>query len=358
MIKKIEEIKNTKIKSLFEFLCENVEEKLLTKAGKVSKDRKGNEKSKSFIKLKESILENTSLFTVEKIEINGRQEISVNKIEIDKTIAKIILSTYKNNFERTIIKDDYQIIDYDIEFELAKEHKIMLEAKDNIYKLNEVIEKINNFNDCDALIDFKKLSFFVIKIEYDGKEMFFFEKFDNIMKLDKTRLMKLFSRRSEKKFNIVQGDFLYLKYDLPCFLFDNEMYIMRKYTFEAIFDYEERYKETCCDRGNLNFISNLNIFSDFDNFKTELDTNNINVLRKFAGIIKEKSMVQSLCQNFNEIKKLIRDQKISNLIIIENGKLNVEKSNFQSILKLLNRDHLKHQITKENFEANSKIKRK
>ncbi len=357
MIKKIEEIQNVKIKSIFEFLCENVEEKLLTKTGKISKDMQGSEKIIRSIKLKESILENTSLFTIEKIKINGRQEISVNKIEIDKPIAEIILATYKKNFERTIIKNNYQIIDYNIEFELAKEHKIMLEAKDNVHKLNEIIGKINNFNDCSALIDFNKLSFFVIKIEYNGKEILFFEKFDKIMKLDKTRLMKFFSRRNEKKFNMVGGNFLYIKYDLPCFLFDNEMYIMRKHTFEAIFDYEEKYKETCCNRENLNFISDLDIFSDFDNFKTELDTNNMNVLRKFAGIIQEKNMVQSLFQDFNEIKKLIRDQKISNLIIIENDKINVEKSNLQSILKLLNRDHLKHPITKENFESNSKIKR-
>ena len=54
----------------------------------------GNEKIEKSLKLKEGILENTSFFTVEKTEIDGRQEISVNKIEIDETIAKIILSTY------------------------------------------------------------------------------------------------------------------------------------------------------------------------------------------------------------------------------------------------------------------------
>lgn len=357
MVKKIEEIQNAKIKSLFEFLCEDVEEKLLNKTGKVSKDRQGNEKVKSSIKLKDGVLENTSLFTIEKVEIGGRKEISINKIEIDKTIAERILSTYKRNFEKTVIKNNYEIIDYNIEFELAKEHKIMKEAKDNVHKLNEIIEKINNFNDCDAPIDFNKLSFFVIKIEKDGKEVFFFERFDNIMKLDKTRLMKFLSRRNEKKFNIVKGNFLYLKYSLPCFLFDNEMYIMKKHTFEDIFDYGEKYKEICSNKENLDFISNLNMCGDFNNFKKELDTKNINILRKFAGIVQEKDMVQSLFENFNKIKKLVKDQKIFHLIVIENDKINIKKSNFQSILKLLNRDHLKHPITNENFESNSKIKR-
>ncbi len=357
MLDKIENIKNEKIKSLFVFLCENIEEKIRTKKGKVSKDRQGEEKIKRSVKLKDGILENTSLLTIEKIEVEGRKEISVNKIEIDKTIAEKILSTYKKNFERTIIKHDYQIIDYNIEFELAKEHKIMKETKDNVHKLKEVITKLNNFNDCEDMIDFSKLSFYVVKVDFNGKNVYFFERFETTMKLDKTRLMKFFGKRREKKFNAVKGDFLYLHYDLPCFLFDNEMYILKKHTFEDIFDYEEKYKKICSDKKNIEFISKLNAFSDMDDFKKELDTDNINVLRKFSGIVKEKEIIIKLFQDFEKIKQLVNDQKIFSLIVIENNKINLKKSNFQSVLKLLNRDHLKHQITNENFESNSKIKR-
>ena len=70
---------------------------------------------------------------------------------------------------------------------------------------------------------------FVIKVDFGGKNLLFFERFDNIMKLDKTRLMKLLSNRNEKKFNTVTGDFLYLKYHMPCYLFNDEMFILKKY---------------------------------------------------------------------------------------------------------------------------------
>ena len=356
MIQTINEIENSKIKSLFNFLCENVEDKIKTNTGKISKDREGNEKIEKSLKLKEGILENTSFFTVEKTEIEGRQEISVNKIEIDKTIAKIILSTYKRNIESTIIKHNYQIIDYDIEYELAKEHKIMTEPKDKVHKLNEIITKINDFNGCNQSIDFKKLSFFVIKTDFDGNSAYFFERFENIMRLEKTRLMKLLGKKNEKKFNTVSGDFLYLKYNLPCYLFDDEMFILKKYIFEDIFDYSEKYKKVCKDKENINFILGLDMCSDIKEFTDSLNTDNMNVLRKFSKVMQEKEMIKSLFADFNKIKELVKEHNKYSTIVIEDNKINIKKSNFQTILKLLNRDHLEHNITKEKFESNSKMK--
>ena len=96
--------------------------------------------------------------------------------------------------------------------------------------------------------------------------------------------------------------------------------------------------------------------SDINEFKKALDTDNMNVLRKFSKIMQEKEIVKSMFEDFNKIKELVKEHNKFSTIVIENNKINIKKSNFQSILKLLNRDHLEHKITQEKFESNSKIK--
>ena len=354
-IKEIQEIENAIAKDVFEFICEDNEEQQITPKGEPKKTREGETKPpiKSII-LKEIILENTHIYFFEKHEDNS---LGCTEFDINKEISKQILQKYKNNFEKSIIPYNYTIVPFDLGGSLSGgAHKMMVLDEGEVYNLSDIKQMIADCNNSSSDIEYKKLDFYVIVVDYNGTKLYIFENFEQSMRLDKSRLLKAITSRNQKKFNKVSNnEHFYLKFDMTCFLFGGKLYILRKPTFEKIFDYEKKYKEACTKPENINYVDSLGIMNNIELFKQNLDTDNLNILRKFTYLMDFQEEIKTLVSDMNKVRKLITDYKVKG-IVIENNKILVEKSNFQSILKLLDRAQTEHPITKEKFESEHKTR--
>lgn len=356
-LEKIESIEDSTIKDIFSLLCENAETEQTTKLGKPKKNKDGTPKPKILsTELKENIIQNTKLYFFEKYDDDS---LSCTEFDINDEIAKEILKKYKNNFERTIIPHKYQIINFDIEAKLGDgKDQIMKLESSKVNNLTNIQNLISNCNNSSSDVDFKKLDFYVIKTEENGKEIYFFEKYESSMRLDKTRLLKALISRRQKKFNKVSGEeHFYLNYNMSCFLFGDFLYILRKPTFERIFDYEKVYHEICTKEENIKFVEDLQIFDSIDNFKENLDTDSLNILRKFSHLMNYQKEIKLLVSDISKVKQLLKDWKVKG-VKIENDKISIAQSKFQSILKFLGRGQREHPITKEKFDEDINVKDK
>lgn len=355
-LERIEAIKNPEIQKITSFLCQNIETKQKTPLGKLRKNKDGSLKPKKLsVDLKNEIIKNTQIYFFEKYEDN---KLSCIKFDINEEIAEEILKKYKRNLEKSIISHDYQIIDFNINVELAEKTSIMSIEESKVNNLKTIKNLVLNCNHSSSDINYKKLDFYIIKTFENGEEIYFFEKYEKGMRLDKTRLLKIFTSKKEKRFNKVSGDeHLYLNYPMSCFLFNQKMYILRKPIFERIFDYETLYKAICSKKENINFVNELNLFDDTRKFEERLQTDNLNILRKFSHLMNYKKEIKLLVNDIEKVKKLLKDYKVKG-IKIEDNHISMTQSNFQSILKFLDRGQREHPITKEKFDDNINVKEK
>jgi hypothetical protein len=354
-LKSLDEISNSEIKGIMSYLCEDSETYETTPKGKKKTDKDGDEKPPiKSVELKNSSLSNCHIYFFEKYDDNS---LSCIQFDIDAVVAEQILIKYKLNFEKSIIPHDYNIISFDIEGQLAGKSSMMKLPESEVYNLEVVKNKISDANHSSESINYGKLDFYVVSICDGTSELLFFEKYEPSMRLDKTRLLKAIVSRQQKKFNkvIETQDHFYLKFNMSCFSFNSEMYILKKPIFEKIFDYEVKYKEICSSSKNTDFMNELNLFDDMQVFSEKLDTDNLNVLRKFSHLMDFQKEIQTLVADIREVERLIVDYKVKG-IVIENKKINVQKSNFQSILKFLDRGQTEHRITKEKFESDHKTR--
>ena len=128
---------------------------------------------------------------------------------------------------------------------------------------------------------------------------------------------------------------------------DSEVLIFNRNNFERIFDFYDYYKKYVA--GNVQQLSSL--INDTD-FLLECCNGDVRKLKKIMRVLKNSSYsslnsknIQEICKNYD-----------LNININNDGKIVFEKDKVWSIIRILNEDYLKSEISGNRFISRAKVK--
>lgn len=154
-------------------------------------------------------------------------------------------------------------------------------------------------------------------------------------------------------FTNLDKDIFKIDYKIHCFLFDNDLIIFAKKSFEELFELEEKFRKE--SQQVLKEIGESEIkVSNWQDFNEQC-CNNIIMMRKLSNI-KAKGYYKSV--TFEKVKKFKKDYNLK-FEIDESKKIILYKNykDIWDILALFDDDLLKSELTQNKYEVGSKKER-
>ncbi len=312
------------------------------------------------------------------------EDFQLKKIKVDNELEKSIKDTFlkpylclnKNNIvvdEETFVKD---FDEYNLDDDTQKN---FYEEKANVIKFPEIDskikkDKIKEIEKIDDLDNFTVRSW-IIHYKKNEKNIYLLQSFYKPqMYVNKTKLSKYIPLFFNKSWNIFSSidnkEYLNLKKTIDViYLWWKYVFCLNRNKYKSIFDYREYIKDEATKFFTDNFISDENNIFNIDNedIISEMIANNYSIAKKVKLISENKdSNNDSMIKKFDEkmldnLKKSYSEAEYNKyfgwlLELDKNKKINLNKSNFEKILDILNRDYLRCNYTWEDFKSKAKKK--
>jgi len=306
--------------------------------------------------LEEADSNSANLFFIERLR-NDTKEITYNlvKTDIDPSIGRSLVEVASEQIS-SALKCESECVEYGISPYYDKEVTEFLRYAEVPY-LSELIKetasiKLKKFNR-DAT---KNIFGYILKVRNndDDKTLYLFRKYSpkKLLEINKITI----SIKGDGKFTSFDDSIVALDktYDAAFISNDEEdlsdlnIVIFCRFYFELLFSFIEYYEKEIDN--NKEIIEKKGILKN-PHEMISLCKKDSRIIKKFARIIKNGAL------DSMEIEKIIDVVTQFNLKInLEDNKLIVDKENIWIILRILNDDYLKSQITDSMYETHAKTK--
>lgn len=231
-------------------------------------------------------------------------------------------------------------------------------AYDSIPHLDDMIS-LTNFVDCSSYSPeelVKNSIGYVVRLQKEQKAVYLFKKYTQNKALSKKLLTLVLSNDKYDKLDpntvsLSQAyDFtLLLNLDSSGNIDNGEVLILSRSYFESFFGYRERY-ESDVNTYKSRLLS-LESFDKPEDF-IRISSNNSNSLRKLARVL-QSSYISTLTHE--KIKAIVNTHHVP-VEFDESGKIKITDENFWIILRILDDDYLRSDMTYVEYEAHGKKK--
>ncbi len=303
---------------------------------------------------------NTTTVTVCLASINKNDSIpSFERLQMSEKLTKgfrDIVSTILKQYQKNVNADDTLFPEFFIE-STPEEYEIeMLD----LTAYNTILEQINPLKslvDIEIFAEDKHfvegLRFYVIVVQPEnGDPVYFFRAHTPKKVLSQSFLLAM--QRNDGNYDRVEEPLLLFDEQIDCMSRSGVMFIIDKKSFESIFRFFEKIRTTV--RETLNII-NINVpIENFEEF-VEACEGNLPMMRKLKKI-EVKPYIKNI--KMGDVRKVIERLKLPVKTVEINGQ---EKLLFDpkakarekyAILRVLNDDYLKSDMTNQNYEVNGK----
>lgn len=311
--------------------------------------------------LESANIETTRLFFVTRKKNQNTREISYQvlnsriRIEIAeelKSYAQIQISAIRSH--------DFELISYGVISQSDRRIVETIPLQDVPY-LNHILNALSLPPDENLLTteDFPKIWGYIVKINCQNNTLVLFRKYSPKKLLEKGKIACIIRSDQFEKLND-QVITLDSSYDAAILLPNNEsenqtridpsVIIFNRTWFESFFSFIDVYRqEVDANQGYLNEQDLIDNVAEM----TQICSSDSRAIRKLAKILHNRYL-DSL--NPTRIREVIRDYSLP-VVINDQGKIQVSHDHLWIILRILNDDYVKSEITDVKYEARSKIRK-
>ncbi|CAD6494513.1 MAG: hypothetical protein LAKADJCE_00802 [Candidatus Argoarchaeum ethanivorans] len=300
---------------------------------------------------------NAKLYFIERDKNQRTKEVNYNTlkttitIEIGKELVDVGLQQIIS-----ILNDDPEYIDYGIVPYSDKRHVEKINKNDVPYLsklLIEVSTSVEVFEDTKT----NKIFGYIVKIEDSrNNALFLFRKYTPKKLLEKGKLSMILN--DEGSFQRLNYKIMAIDeiYDAALLLKEGDdqsqvqVFIFNRSKFESMFSFVDFYEKEV--DGRKKEIDDKDLLNDIDVF-IDFCKNDSRMIKKFARFLKNGEFSK---MSKNNIKDVVGKYKLD-LEFDDNGKVVVNKDNIWTILRILDDDYVRSEITNTKYEARSKVKK-
>lgn len=309
--------------------------------------------------LEEADSNSANLFFIERSKNNATKELSykVVRTEIDPIIGKNLVEAASEQIS-AILSCGSECVEYGISPYYDKKVIEFLRCEEVPYLSKLILEtgndkKLEKFNKNAT----KKIFGYIVRIinNDSNKTLYLFRKYSPKKLLEPSKIPVWL--KGDCEFIHLNEDIVALDkiYDAALIssaeedLTDLNVFIFCQSYFELLFSFIEHYEKEIDDKKKI--LEERGILKD-SNELISLCKNDSRLIKKFARILKNGDL------NNMKIEMIIDTIRQFNLEIdLENNKLVADKDNVWTILRILNDDYLKSQVTDSMYETHAKVKK-
>ncbi len=294
---------------------------------------------------------NVEIFILDEPIEDDNKELSVNiyKGRMHNDIPKQIIDIFFPKMKRILVQSDYELKTYNPA--VNPDRKVIWKQSSNeipFYKL--ILQKLSEVNDNyynDRILAYENIWAIWIKLTINENNFYLLKKITPSKVLTTGGVLAwVFSNNT---FKGLTEDVLTIDGHFDVFACNNTLFFENKQNFEKALMYDKIIQQVAND--TLNEIKNIGIVENFNTLKCMLkdDYHSIRKLNKLKNkqYFKEKT--------FTDYYKIIKNYNVPVKVDKKNQKFSIEnKSQAKFLIKVLNDDYLKSELTNNKYAANSK----
>ncbi len=306
--------------------------------------------------LGESSGDDAKIFFVKRNKNQTTKEIkySIFRSNINKEMGEELIKSAKSQIETTISKEpDYE--EYGV-VSVSDSLVIHHIEKESVPFLEDMLQEISD-SQIDLIPDgeFDKIYGYIVRIENGNNALFLFRKYASKRLLEKDKIASYIENGELKK---AENEIIALDrfFDAVLLLTDRideeeKIFIFNKSKFESLFSFIDAYRREI--ESKKEHLVDKNLIENVDEF-IDLCSSDSRKVKKLAKIIKSGKITNL---DTDQIKNVASEFSLD-VEFTEDGKLKPTKENLWTILRILDDDYLKSDVTGSKYEARSKVKKK
>ena len=295
------------------------------------------------------------LYFVERNKNQRTKEISYNTLNTTITTeigSELIDAGYQQIV--SILNKDPEYIEYGA---IPYSDRVHVEKinKNEVPYLSQLLIEVSNSVEVFEDTRTNKIFGYIVKIENGNNALFLFRKYTPKKLVEKGKLSMIFNKGIFQRLNytIMAIDEVY---DAALLLKEGDdqsqvqVFIFNRSQFESMFSFVDFYEKEV--DGRKKEIDDKDLLNDIDVF-IDFCKNDSRMIKKFARILKNGEFSK---MSKNDIKDVVDEYKLD-LEFDDSGKVVVNKDNIWTILRILDDDYVRSEITDTKYEARSKVKK-
>lgn len=291
------------------------------------------------------------LFILDKPQSNNEGELRFNvyKGRMHQDMPDQFADMFFPKIKKLLLEREYDILDY--EPALTPDRRVIWQyPTEEVPLYNEILNRLphieDNYYDDDEL-PYENIWALWIKFYIGNNNFFLLKKITPSKVLETGSILAcVFNRDVFKKLN---SDVLKIDSSVDVIAYNNLLIFENKQHFENVLQYDEIIQEVATQ--TLEQINEIEIIENFDTFKEYL-VDDYHSLRKL-NILSQKQYFRE--KTFDDYKRIIEDYNVGINSDPESRKFIVtDKEQAKLLIKVLNDDYLKSELTNIKYAANSK----
>ncbi len=301
--------------------------------------------------LNEDVIPNVEIFILDEPieEDNGELSVNIYKGRMHENMPEQIIDMFYPKMRRILLQRDYDLEIYNPA--VTPDRKVVWKQDSNeVPFYNLVIRKLSEANDNyynDNTLSYKNIWAIWIKLRVGENNFYLLKKITPSKVLTTGGVLAwVFSGNS---FRRLESDVLTIDGHFDVFACDDTLIFENKQNFEKALMYDEIIHQVADE--TLHEIQNIDIVENFDELKSMLidDYHSIRKLNK----LRQKQYFRE--KTFADYYRIIQDYNVPVNVDITTQKFTVaDKSQAKFLIKVLNDDYLKSELTEIKYAANSK----
>jgi len=286
------------------------------------------------------------------VAVENGIDLNIYKGRMHEDLDQQIIDTFYPKIRSRLIRKQYDLVSYNPA--LTPDRTVnWFYPSDEVPFYGIVLEKLGELDDDDpiyydnTILPYPDIWALWIRISIQGNDFYFLRKITPQKVLDTGGKLSLIF--SQTVFRKLDQNVLTIDGNFDVFALNGTLIFENKTNFEKTLLYEEVKRQVANE--TLDDIQAIDIIENFDELRGFLvdDKHSINKLNK----LKEKEYFRH--KTFADYHSIIRDYNVPVTVDEANGKFNISnKAEAKQLIKVLNDDYLKSELTDLKYAANSK----
>lgn len=278
---------------------------------------------------------------------NNIKDIKLEKMLVSNTLLDKVKAIIGDVLKAEYLLDEAEYMD--ISEVIDNKKAIYLLEQDDTYRpfafLNAEPETIENFKEENI----KNVFGFLFKLNINSKKIYVYQHAYVGSKLRTKNVLRIIQKKDV--FEIVDKEMLKIDHRGEMVIIDDTILIKKVEVLQNYFGFQifvrNRAKET------INQLEKLDIIGNMDKLKEYQAGDKLTISKKLMKIQNSPVLQMKKAELLNKIPAISR---YKGLIHIEDGKIKTEsKKDIDNLMKLLNDDYVKSELTEQEYDSTSKI---
>ncbi|OFV66052.1 MAG: hypothetical protein SBU_000989 [Candidatus Syntrophoarchaeum butanivorans] len=199
----------------------------------------------------------------------------------------------------------------------------------------------------------KNLTGYIVTVDVvNTSHLIFMRKYTIKKLLDRGKINMLF-HGSEGRFSQIRDSVIAVDktFDVAFVVSEDRKkgFIFNKGNFESLFNLIETYSQLVSE--NLNVLEEKELIENVGEL-IDICSGDLRKIRKLCRVLRNENAMGNI--TLEKINEFVQDYNLQNVEFADGGKIKVTKRNIWTVLKLLNDDYVRSDMTETKYEAHSK----